>query len=89
MGLGLPSCFGHHWIICDTRDLGRVLSRPCGICAEHLMASWLLALLVYLWEMEEGTQAAKRASEQELRRVRDVSLHLKGEAACRGRSVGW
>ena len=53
------------------------------------MASWLLALLVYLWEMEEGTQAAKCASEQELRRVREVSLHLKGEAACRGRSVGW
>lgn len=67
MGLGLPSYFGSHWIIWDTGDLDRVLSCPCGISAEHLMASWLLALLLYLWEMEEGTQAAKHASEQELR----------------------
>lgn len=53
------------------------------------MSSWLLALLVYLWEMEKGTQAPKCASEQELRRVRDVSFHLKEETACRGRSIRW
>lgn len=77
MGLGLPSCFGHHWIVCDTGDLGSVLSCLCGICAEHLVASWLLALFLCLWEVEKGTQAAKHGSEQELRRVRDVSASFK------------
>lgn len=56
MGTGdrSPFCLRLQGIICNAGDLGWVPSQLCGVCAECPMASWLLALSVYLWETEKG-----------------------------------
>lgn len=66
-GLVLPACLWprcSRWIICDTGDLGRALSRQRVIGVECLTVSWLLALLIHLREIEKITRdSSTRAAE--------------------------